>query len=209
MDRLVLIGMILITSGAGARTLVTELPDLDGDGAAEKAFAIEWPEPPAPITAERRLTITTEVGGIVFDPYVIDFENINLGRADTVQTFTVQELTPELVVIYVVYRCMYGSSAGWNDVALMLIPRDGRLESIWESVVANWSDFHGGFDMEVRFDDLNDDGVPEITTWGVGTIDVGEDEEGNRIYEDYTIDEQVYYYDDADGVYALGEGSRE
>jgi|GEM_PF-1965012 len=209
MDRLVLIGIILIALGAGARTLVTELPDLDGDGDAEKAYAIEWPESPAPITAERRVTITTEVGGIVFDPYVIDFENINLGRADTVQTFTIQELTPELVAIYVVYRRMLGSSAGWDDVALMLVPRDGRLESIWEGTVANWSGLHGGFDMEVRFDDLNDDGVPEIITWGVGTIDVGEDEEGDRIYEDYSIDEQVYYYDDADGVYALDEGSRE
>jgi hypothetical protein len=209
MNRLVLIGIILVASGAGARTLVAELPDLDGDGDAEKAYAIEWPEPPAPITVGRRITITTEVGGIVFDPYVIDFENTNLGRADTIHTFTIQELTPELVVIYVVYRRMLGSSAGWDDVALMLVPRDGRLESIWEGIVANWSGIHGGFDMEVRFDDLNDDGVPEIITWGVGTAYIAEDEEGNRLYEDYTIDEQVYYYDEADRVYVPDEGSRE
>ena len=209
MKLLTIITMLLAVNAATPRTLVAELPDLDGDGAAEKAYAIEWPEPPATITAERRLTITTEVGGVVFDPYVIDFLNINLERTDTVQTFTVQELTPELVVIYVVYRRMYGSSAGWDDVALLLVPRDGRLEPIWEGNVANWSDFHGGFDMEIRFDDLNDDSVPEIITWGVGTIDVAEDEEGNRLYEDYTIDEKVYYYDDAAGVYVLDEGSRE
>ncbi|UCE27038.1 MAG: hypothetical protein JSW52_11925 [Candidatus Coatesbacteria bacterium] len=203
MNRLALIAVALTTLNAGARTLVTELPDLDGDGAAEKAYAIEWPEPPAPITAERRLTITTEVGGTVYEPYVIDFENINLKRTDTVQAFTVQELTPGLVVIYVVYRRMLGSSAGWDDVALMLTPRGGRLERIWEEVVANWSELHGGFDTEVRFDDVNDDGVPEITTWGVGTIDVGEDDEGERVYEDYTIEKKIYYYDENEGVYVV------
>jgi hypothetical protein len=209
MNRLVLIGIISIALGAGARTLVTELPDLDGDGAAEKAYAIEWPESPAPITPERRLTITTEVGDTVYEPYIVDFYNIDLDEAETVQTLTVEELAPELVVIYVVYRQKMGSSAGWEDVALMLAPRGGRLEPIWKDVVANWSAWHGGFDKEVRFDDVNDDGVPEIITWGVGTIDVGEDDEGERIYEDYSIDEQVYYYDDADGIYALDEGSRE
>lgn len=207
MKRLIPILLLLTINAPGARTLVAALPDLDGDGVGEKAYAIEWPEPPAPITAERRLTITTEIAGTSYEPYVIDFLNINLGRIETIQTFAVRELTPEMVVIYVVYRRMYGASAGWEDVALMLAPRDGHLEPIWENVVANWSGLHGGFDLEVRFDDLNDDDVPEITTWGVGTIDIGEDDDGERIYEDYSIDKKVYYYDAGYGIYALEEES--
>jgi hypothetical protein len=205
MKLLIILTALLTVNAAGARTLITDLPDIDGDGAKEKAYAIEWPEPPALVTAERRLTITTEVAGEPYEPYVIDFVNINLGRTDTVQTFSAKILAAEIIAIYVVYRRMHGASAGWEDVALILEPRNGRLEPIWEEVVANWSGLHGGFDMEVTFDDLNGDDIPEIITWGVGTTDVGEDDEGERIYEDYSIDEKVYYYNVDAGVYALGE----
>jgi hypothetical protein len=190
-----------IGTPVNARTLVMDLPDINGDGAKEKAFAIEWPEPPALVTAERRLTITTEVAGETYEPYVVDFVNMNVAKPDTVQTFSAKVLTPETVVIYVVYRRMHGASAGWEDVALMLAPRNGRLEPIWEEVVANWSELHGGFDMEVSFDDLNGDDVPEIITWGVGTVEVGEDDEGEKIYEDYSIDKKIYYYDAKKRVY--------
>jgi hypothetical protein len=204
MIRIVLILTLSVGTLVGARTLVTDLPDINGDGAKEKAFAIEWPEPPALVTAERRLTITTEVAGVAYEPYVVDFVNMNVAKPDTVQTFSAKVLTPDTVVIYVVYRRMHGASAGWEDVALMLAPRNGRLEPVWEEVVANWSELHGGFDIEVSFDDLNGDDVPEIITWGVGTFEVGEDDEGEKIYEDYSIDKRVYYYDSEAGVYAPG-----
>ncbi len=195
----------LTAAAPGARTFIAHVPDHDGDGATEKVYAVEWPEPPAPITAERRLTITTGVSGTAAEPYVIDYLNIDLDITETVQTFAVRELTPELVVIYVVYREQPGLSAGWNDVAIMLAARDGRLVPIWSATVANWSGPHGGFDLQIRFDDLDGDGTPEIITRGIGTVDVGVNDEGEKIFENYTIDETVYNYDEAAGVYVLDE----
>ena len=201
----VYVAVLLSANVMIARTLETELPDLDGDGNAEKVYVEESPEPPEPITMERFLTIYPGADSIEFEPYIIEFYHIESDFVETVQVFTVKELTPEVAVIYLVYRGKMGSSAGWGDNAMMLVPREGKLEPIWSAGIANWSGSHGGYHLGVRYDDLDEDGMPEIVTEGTGTLDKGTGKDGKKIFEDYNVEKKVYKYDDAGGRYLLVE----
>jgi len=201
----VYVAVLLSANVMIARTLVTELPDLDGDGDAERIYVTEFPEHPEPFTMERHLKIYPGADTIEFEQYLIEFYHIESDFVETVQVFTVKELTPEVAVIYLVYRGKMGSSAGWGDNAMMLVPREGKLEPIWSAEIANWSGSHGGYHLDVRYDDLDEDGMPEIVTEGTGTLDTGTGEDGKKIFEDYNVEKKVYKYDDAGERYLLVE----